>query len=113
MFGGLKACWDSDHGHAAETAQRLWASEVLPASSTRCCPPLTHFEQATGLVTVDRVFTCGDDPEQHVAAISDYVEAGFDEIYVSNSGPHYREFFAGYREHVLPKLKSNGRLPLR
>ena len=112
VIGGLKVCWDTDAARAAETAHRLWASELLPGELAQILPTPTHFEQATELVTLEQAkqqFTCGDDPDRHVAAIQEYVEAGFDEIYVSNIGPHYREFFDGYREHVLPKLRSTHR----
>jgi G6PDH family F420-dependent oxidoreductase len=110
VLGGVKVCWDTDSRRAAETAHRLWASELLPGELNQLLPTPTHFEQAVELVTVDQVasqFTCGDDPDRHVAAIREYVEAGFDEIYVSNIGPNYREFFEGYRDQVLPKLHSN------
>jgi len=109
VLGGVKVCWDTDPGRAAETAHRLWASELLPGELGQVLPTPTHFEQAAELVPVEqaaRQFTCGDDPEQHVAAIQEYVEAGFDEVYVSNIGPRYREFFEGYRERVLPMLRS-------
>lgn len=110
VIGGVKVCWDTDAGRAAETAHRLWASDLLPGELAQVLPTPKHFEQATELVTLEQAkkqFTCGDDPDEHVAAIQEYMEAGFDEIYVSNIGPHYREFFDGYREHVLPKFASN------
>jgi G6PDH family F420-dependent oxidoreductase len=112
VLGGFKVCWDTDPGRAAETAHRLWASELLPGELNQVLPTPTHFEQATELVTVDqtaRQTVCGDDPDKHLAAMREYVDAGFDEIYVGNIGPHYREFFDGYREQVLPKLTSTHR----
>ncbi|NUP51953.1 MAG: TIGR03557 family F420-dependent LLM class oxidoreductase [Catenulispora sp.] len=110
VLGGMKVCWDSDPGRAAETAHRLWASELLPGELAQVLPTPTHFEQATELVTVDQAaeqFPCGDDPDRHVAAIQEYVDAGFDEIYISQIGPRYKEFFDGYREQVLPRLRSH------
>ena len=35
-----------------------------------------------------------------------YVDAGFDEVYVANMGPHYADMIAAYGEHVLPALRS-------
>ena len=35
-----------------------------------------------------------------------YVEAGFDEIYVANMGPHYRDFFQLYANEVLPRVRA-------
>ena len=32
-------------------------------------------------------------------------EAGFDEVYVANMGPHYRQMIALHGEQVLPRLR--------
>jgi G6PDH family F420-dependent oxidoreductase len=111
VLGGVKVCWDADARRAAETAHQLWACEVLPGELGQLLPTPTHFGQATELVTVDQVaeqFTCGDDPDRHVAAIQEYVDAGFDEVYVSQIGPRYEEFFTAYHKQVLPRLNALG-----
>lgn len=111
VIGGMKVCWDADAHRAAETAHRLWASELLPGELGQILPTPTHFEQATELVTADQVaeqFVCGDDPARHTAAIQEYVDAGFDEVYVSQIGPRYEEFFANYGKQVLPRLNALG-----
>ena len=48
---------------------------------------------------------CGKDPERHAEAFQPYADAGFDEVYVANMGPHYREFFRLYADEVLPRLR--------
>lgn len=51
-----------------------------------------HFEQASTLVTREMVAestTAGRDTEKHVGAFKPYLDAGFDEIYIANMGPHY------------------------
>ena len=60
----------------------------------------------------------GDDPRvhrlrqrrrgRHVEAFGPYAEAGFDDVYVANMGPHYREFFTLYGDEVLPRLRQTG-----
>jgi hypothetical protein len=49
---------------------------------------------------------CGPDPERHVAAISKYVEAGFDEIYVNQIGPDQEGFFRFYERELRPRLET-------
>ena len=108
VLGGMKVCWDSDPGRAAQTALELWASDLLPGELAQVLPTPTHFEQAVELVTIDQAaqqFTCGDDPARHVAAVRRYVDAGFDEVYVGQIGPRYQEFFEGYGKEVLPRLR--------
>lgn len=47
---------------------------------------------------------CGPDPERHLAAIREYVDAGFDHVYVHQVGPDQEGFFRFYEDEVLPKL---------
>lgn len=44
----------------------------------------------------------GKDLDKHVEQFATYADAGFDEIYVADMGPHYRDFFDLYRDEVLP-----------
>jgi hypothetical protein len=36
--------------------------------------------------------------------IDKYERAGFDEVYVANTGPHWEGLFELHTDHVLPKL---------
>ena len=69
-------------------------------------PSPRHFEQASQLVTKESTaqsVACGPKADVHVDAFTPYVEAGFDEVYVANTGPHWQGLFDLYAEHVLPK----------
>jgi hypothetical protein len=48
---------------------------------------------------------CGPDPEEHLESIRQYVDAGFDEIYVQQIGPEQEDFFRFYEKEILPKLR--------
>jgi len=66
-----------------------------------------HFDQASTQVTVDSVneqIACGPDPERHVAAIREYLDAGFDEVYVNQIGPDQAGFFEFFEREVRPRL---------
>lgn len=108
VIGGLKVCWDTDRDRAVKTVHRLWPNEQLPGELAQVLPTPRHFEQASTLVSEEMVrdtATVGDDPEQHIAAVRAYTDAGFDEVYVNQIGPDQREFFAFYRTRVLPGLR--------
>jgi hypothetical protein len=49
--------------------------------------------------------TCGPDPAEHVKAFQPYLDAGFDEVYVGNMGPHYAAMLTMYGKEVLPALR--------
>jgi G6PDH family F420-dependent oxidoreductase len=106
--GGYKVCVADTEDKGVEIAHRLWASAGLPGELSQVLPSPRHFEQASELVTPDMTresVTCGKDADRHVAAFQPYADAGFDEVYVANMGPHYREFFRLYTDQVLPRLR--------
>ena len=45
----------------------------------------------------------------HVNAFEPYLDAGFDEIYVADMGPHYADMIRMYGDEVLPKLRDRHR----
>ena len=108
VLGGLKVCWSPDRDRAVRTAHRLWPSELLPGELAQVLPTPEHFEQASSLVTEEQVadaIVCGDDVDQHVAAVREYVEAGFDQVFVGQIGQEYQGFLEFYRDRVLPRLQ--------
>ncbi len=105
---GFKVCVADSADEGARIAHRTWPNAGLPGELSQVLPSPKHFEQASQLVTEDMIresTACGPDVEPHVAAFRPYVDAGFDEVYVANMGPHYRQFFDLYRDQVLPRLR--------
>ena len=106
--GGLKVCWGQDEAQARKTAHRLWPNDGLPGELAQVLPTTQHFEQASELVTEEMIAQdtpCGPDIERHAQAIQEYIDAGFDELYVQQIGPEPDAFFEAYREHVLPRFR--------
>lgn len=105
---GFKVCWAPTEEEGARTAHRLWGNSLLPGELGQVLPEPRHFEQATQLVTVEaarRAFPCGPDPERHLEALRQYVDAGFDEVYVQQIGPEQEAFFEAWRDQVLPRAR--------
>jgi coenzyme F420-dependent glucose-6-phosphate dehydrogenase len=68
-----------------------------------------QFEQATTDVTEDLVaenIVCGPDTSLHVAKIREFIDAGFDHVYVHQVGPDQEGFFRFYEQEVLPELRA-------
>jgi G6PDH family F420-dependent oxidoreductase len=105
--GGFKVCWASSEQAGAETAHRYWPNMGLPGELAQVLPTPRHFEQASGLVGVDTMrssLPCGPDPGAHIAAVREFVDAGYDEVYVQQIGPEQDAFFQAWAEHVLPVI---------
>ncbi len=108
VAGGTKVCWGESEERARRTAYRLWPNEALPGELAQILPTPRHFEQATALVTEEMVaneVVCGPDLDRHLAALVEYEQAGFDELYVNQIGPDQEGFFAAYRDGVLPRFE--------
>ncbi|MEU2373594.1 LLM class F420-dependent oxidoreductase [Streptomyces misionensis] len=107
VSGGTKVCYGADRDECVRTVHRLWYNELLPGEMGQVLPSPRHFEQLHELVTEDMVrenVVCGDDPDEHVAALRAFADAGFDRVYVNQIGPDQRGFFDFYRTKVLPRL---------
>ena len=107
---GLKVCWGEDRDECVRTAHRLWPNEALEGELAQILPSPRHFEQATALVTeahISEAVACGPDPEEHIAAIQEVVDAGFDEVYVGHIGPRHDGFVDFYAREVLPHFASS------
>jgi len=50
---------------------------------------------------------CGPDPERHVAAITPYLEAGYDEVFISQMGSDQEGFFRFWEQELKPRLGSD------
>ena len=106
---GFKVAYGQTADEGVGHAHRLWANSGLPGELAQVLPTPSHFEQASSLVTKEMTaesVVAGPDPERHAEAFKPYLEAGFDEIYVGNMGPHYREMIRMYGEQVLPALRA-------
>jgi G6PDH family F420-dependent oxidoreductase len=105
--GGLKVCWAADEAEARKLAHELWATEHLPGNLGRELPLPSHFEQASMLVTEDmvaEVTPCGPDPERHADSIRQYLDAGYDEVYVSQIGPDQAGFFEFWERELRRRV---------
>jgi G6PDH family F420-dependent oxidoreductase len=105
--GGFKACYAPTEDEAVRIAYEKWPTVGLPGELSQVLPSPKHFEQAASLVTGDHVreaVACGPDAGKQIEMISKYAEAGFDEVYVANTGLYHREFFDLYAREVLSKV---------
>ena len=107
-IAALKVCWDPDEQRARKLAHQLWRTEGVEGQLAQELPMPSHFDAAATNVTEDMVaesVACGPDPERHLHAISKYLDAGFDELYINQIGPDQEGFFQFYERELRPKLE--------
>jgi G6PDH family F420-dependent oxidoreductase len=104
---GVKVCWGPDEAKARQLAHELWPTSGVPGQLSQELPMPQHFEEASSLVTEEQIaetIACGPDPEKHAQSIKQYIDAGFDEVYVSQIGPDQEGFFEFFNAEVRPRL---------
>jgi len=105
---GFKAAFAASEEEGARIAYEKWPNSGVPGELSQVLPSPKHFEQASKLVDPEMIkeaFACGPDPGKQLAMIEQYEKAGFDEVYVANVGPNYRQLCELYADKVLPKLR--------
>jgi G6PDH family F420-dependent oxidoreductase len=105
--GGMKVCWGADEAACVKTVHRTWPNEVLSGELAQVLPMPAHYEAACEPITEEMIaesVPCGPDPEKHVAAIREFLDAGYDEVYVNQIGDDQEGFLAFMRDEVLPRL---------
>ena len=106
--GGAKVAWADTEDEGVDHAHRLWRNSGVPGELSQVLPSPQHFEQASELVTRESTaesVVAGNDVDRHVEQLKSYLDAGYDEVYVANMGPHYLEMIEAYGRDVLPQLR--------
>jgi G6PDH family F420-dependent oxidoreductase len=104
-YGQVTVCWAPDEATARRTAHEWWATAALEGELSQELPLPRHFQQAVSTVReedVARSVVCGPDPEQHRKAIQQFLDGGFDHVYVHQVGPDQEAFFKFFGQQVLP-----------
>ncbi len=107
-YGQLHVCWAESEEEARRTALKWWPNGAVSGSYFLELPLPAHFEEAAELVGEEEIaanVVCGPDPARHLEAIREYVEAGYDHVYVHQVGPDQEGFFDFYEREVLPALR--------
>jgi hypothetical protein len=96
-LGAVKVCWAEDEREARKLAYELWPTSGIPGQLHQDLPTPAHVEQAASMVSEDAAnkgTPCGPDPDAYAAAVAEYVDAGFDEVALTQIGPDQEGFFA-------------------
>jgi G6PDH family F420-dependent oxidoreductase len=105
--GGMKVAWAASEDEGIDNAHRIWPNDALPGELPQVLPTPAHFEQASQLVTREMIaeaVPAGPDPEKHLARIQQYVDAGYDEVYVAHIGPDQAGMIDFYAREIIPNL---------
>jgi G6PDH family F420-dependent oxidoreductase len=106
-YGQIHVCWADSEEAARKTVRSWWPNAGLGGQLGQELKQPSHFEAATESLPEDKIVesvACGPDPERHLEAIREFVDAGYDHVYVHQIGPDQDGFFEFYASEVLPKI---------
>ncbi|MEU8262126.1 TIGR03557 family F420-dependent LLM class oxidoreductase [Micromonospora sp. NPDC048999] len=104
----FKAAYADSEDEGMRLAYEKWPNEGVPGELSRVLASPRYFEQAAQLVRPEMMkefFICGNNPDAHLEMIDRYAKAGFDELYLANTGPHWQGLFDLYQREVFPRLR--------
>ena len=107
-IGQVTVCWAATEAEARRTAREWWPTVAIHGEASQELPSPAHFEQLTKSVTeeqVAEVVPCGPDAARHLAKIAEYVDAGYDHVYIHQIGPDQAGFIKFAEGELLPALK--------
>jgi len=107
---GVKVAYAPTEKEGVRHAHERWRNAGLPGELAQVLPTPAHFEQASELVTEEMTassVSAGPDVEKHVQTMKEYVDAGFEEVYVANMGPQELtlQMIGTFGRDVLPALR--------
>ena len=105
---GTKICWATSEDDAAETAHRLWGFQAVGGQTAQELPTWTDFaacREAGSPELSKKSVPCGPDADRAAQAIQEYVDAGFDEVYISQMGPDQAGGIRFLIDEVLPRVR--------
>jgi len=107
-YGQLALSVDEDEAQARRHARKLFRFSTAGWKVQSELPNPVNFEAATASVREEDVakeISCGVDPDRHLEAIRQWLEAGFDRIAVVALGDLDR-FFELWKQELRPSLES-------
>jgi G6PDH family F420-dependent oxidoreductase len=103
----VTACWNESEQEARRIAHEQWRNTAAPGELKQLLPSPVHFQQATQSVdeeTVASSMPTGPDADEHVEAIQEYVDAGYDKITVHQVGDDLAGAADFYEREVMPSF---------
>jgi coenzyme F420-dependent glucose-6-phosphate dehydrogenase len=109
-FGQVTVCWAESEDEAKRTAFEWWPNAAVKGALSQELALPRHFEDAAEMVTEDDVaktIVCGPERDRYFEQIEQYVDVGFDHVYLHQVGPDQEGFFGFAEQEILPRYSED------
>ncbi len=105
---GAKVAYADTVDEGVAHAHRLWANSGLPGELAQVLPVAEALRAGLASWSPRRAraspWSRATTPRRTSQQIQEYADAGYDELYVANMGPHHQQMIEFYGREVLPQL---------
>ena len=104
----IKLSYDTDPGAALENT-RFWAPLALSKEQKHDITDPIEMERAADALPIEQIasrWIVGSDPDEVVAGIKDYVDAGFNHLVFHAPGHDQRRFLTAFERDLAPRLRA-------
>ena len=108
-FAEVPLSWARDEDSAAASAYEKFRFGLTGWKVQAELPNPVNFDVATAFVTQEHIlasFGCGADPDRHLEVVQEFVDAGFDQLILTNAGPDPDGFFDFFAHVLQPKIRA-------
>lgn len=106
-YAEASVCWAADEEYAKNIAHEYWPILSNKNGLNWEITTPKYFEalaRMTNPETLTSHMACGNDPQRHIDEIKEFINAGYNHVFVHQLGPHQEGFINFYKEEVLPEF---------
>jgi coenzyme F420-dependent glucose-6-phosphate dehydrogenase len=107
-YGKVTVCWAESEQEALDTVYKIWPVTMIPGPLHADLPTPDHFESVLSLIKKEDLkdkLPLGPDPERHRKAVQEFIDAGYDHVYIHQIGPDQEGFMRFAEKEILPKFQ--------
>lgn len=110
-YAQLNLCWAEDEESGRKTAYEIWPNAGVPGQLSQDLPTWTHFEEASQMVSEEEATKstpCGPEVQPVLDSVQQYLDAGYDHLYLHQIGPDQEGFFTFWTDELQPAVQELG-----
>lgn len=107
-YAQFTVCYGSNEKDSIDLAYKIWPNALLHGQLSQEIKTPKYFKDAvTGIPKemITESIICSTDPNKHIDKIQEYIDAGFDYVYVHQVGPNQKELIDFYTNNILDKFQ--------
>jgi G6PDH family F420-dependent oxidoreductase len=106
-YGKLTVCYSASKNEAKKTAFEIWPNALIEGAAGVELPLPRDFEGLVEGRSADELedkLVLGNDPDEYVAALTEYAETGYTHAFIHQIGPDQEGFLKFAKSELLPRL---------